>query len=371
MESAIQKSLSEAIAAHDKGNLEESVSLYRAILSAEPLHPQANHNLGLIAVSASQTEVALPLFKTALEANQSVEQLWISYIDALIRLDKLDLASKHIEMANKAGFCGEKIQSFSQRLISPLERAAAGQFFKATDQHYLIFLAALHQNVYENYFEIGSRSGKSLMLSKSPSIAIDPFFQLEKDPIGEKDFCLMFQETSDTFFRKTLPKLSGLKCQLAFIDGMHLFEYALRDLINLARIASEEALFLFHDPLPWSFKMTTRDNKSLGVGEAWTGDIWKLVPILLEAGMTDNISVLSSAPSGILAVSNPDKKVIASLDKNYIEICAKWVDVELDQANLSALYAKDVLVKPEAYLSSLRQNGFGNIPGKAKKWVSQ
>ena len=113
MESAIQKSLSEAITAHDKGNLEESVSLYRAILSAEPLHPQANHNLGLIAVSASQTEVALPLFKTALEANQSVEQLWISYIDALIRLDKLDLASKYIEMANKAGFCGEKIQSFS------------------------------------------------------------------------------------------------------------------------------------------------------------------------------------------------------------------------------------------------------------------
>jgi len=61
--------------------------------------------------------------------------------------------------------------------------------------------------------------------------------------------------------------------------------------------------------------MTTRNNKTLGHQEAWQGDLWKLVHIFTDAGMTDNISLLSSASSGIFAVLNPGKKIITTRNK--------------------------------------------------------
>ena len=73
------------MAAHKEGKLQEAERLYRAILQSRPLHPDANHNLGVMAVSVNKASEALPLFKTALEANPKVEQFWQSYIEALIK----------------------------------------------------------------------------------------------------------------------------------------------------------------------------------------------------------------------------------------------------------------------------------------------
>ena len=39
--------------AHKEGKLKEAERLYRAILQSQPLHPDANHNLGLIAHGGS------------------------------------------------------------------------------------------------------------------------------------------------------------------------------------------------------------------------------------------------------------------------------------------------------------------------------
>ena len=72
MELTIDQQLEQAVAAHNQGNLQEAEGLYRAVLQAQPSSAVANHNLGLIAVSMNQSKVALPLFKTALEANPSV-----------------------------------------------------------------------------------------------------------------------------------------------------------------------------------------------------------------------------------------------------------------------------------------------------------
>ena len=81
----IEQAIQQGIAAHKEGKLQEAERLYRAFLQSQPLHTDANHNLGLIAVSVNKTDAALPLFKTALEANPKIEQFWLSYIDALIK----------------------------------------------------------------------------------------------------------------------------------------------------------------------------------------------------------------------------------------------------------------------------------------------
>jgi len=108
MELTIEQTLQNGVAAHNAGNLEEAERLYRAILQSQPSHPDANHNLGLIAVSVNQAEAALPLFKTALEANPKVEQFWLSYIDALIKEKQFDNAKQVLEQAKTQGVAEEE-----------------------------------------------------------------------------------------------------------------------------------------------------------------------------------------------------------------------------------------------------------------------
>ena len=97
MEIRIEDALLQGISAHKQGNLVEAEGLYRAILKSEPAHPDANHNLGLIAVKSNKSAQAIPLFKNALESNLNIEQFWLSYVEALIRDNQFDNAKKTIE----------------------------------------------------------------------------------------------------------------------------------------------------------------------------------------------------------------------------------------------------------------------------------
>ena len=99
----IRQALQQGILAHNKGNLREAERLYRSVLKFYPKSPDANHNLGLLAVAANKPDLAIPLFKTALDANRNNEQLWFSYIDALIKEKKFERAKKLMRQANKQG----------------------------------------------------------------------------------------------------------------------------------------------------------------------------------------------------------------------------------------------------------------------------
>lgn len=363
--------MEKAVAEHKKGNLQEAERIYREVLTVEPRNVSANYNLGVLLAVEYQANDALGFFGFALEENRHVEKYWLSFIEVLILLDDLDTAIEAINSAKLAGFSGANFDNLLKRTLTPAQLYAKGELLRPMDGNYLDFLKALHKNIYEGYFEIGTRTGASLALSNSPSVSIDPFFQLNANPVGNKDFCLMFQETSDSFFENRLPFLSDLKCQLAFIDGMHLFEYALKDFINLAKISSEKSLFLFHDPIPWTFGMATRNYNDLPRGAAWTGDIWKLVHIFIEVGMKNNVRLLTSGPSGLLAVLNPDKKLVSKLEKNYDQICSKWLDVNLSEDNIDYFYDLGVFAKPHQYIQYLKEISFGiRAETQSREWVS-
>ena len=116
MELTIEKTLQKGVAAHRQGKLEDAERLYRAILESQPAHPDANHNLGVISVSVNKSDVALPLFKTALEANPKIEQFWLSYIDALIKEQQFDNAKLVIEQAKTQGVTEEKLNVLKTQL---------------------------------------------------------------------------------------------------------------------------------------------------------------------------------------------------------------------------------------------------------------
>jgi len=116
MELTLDKALQQGIAAHRKGDLKEAELLYRAILRSQPAHPDANHNLGVIAVSVNNSEAALPLFKTALEINPSIEQYWVSYIEALIKEQKFEIAMKILAEGRKKVLVGERADALEAHL---------------------------------------------------------------------------------------------------------------------------------------------------------------------------------------------------------------------------------------------------------------
>ena len=116
MELTIEQALQQGVAAHREGKLQEAERLYRAILQSQPTHPDANHNLGVLAVSVDKADAALPLFKTALEANPEIEQFWLSYIDALIKTEKFENAKQAIEQAKMQGVAEEKLNILEAQL---------------------------------------------------------------------------------------------------------------------------------------------------------------------------------------------------------------------------------------------------------------
>ena len=109
MELTIEQALQQGVSAHKEGKLQEAERFYQAILQSQPAHPDANHNLGVLAVSVNKADSALPLFKTALEANPKVEQFWLSYIDALIKEKQFDNAKQVLEQAKTQGIAKEKL----------------------------------------------------------------------------------------------------------------------------------------------------------------------------------------------------------------------------------------------------------------------
>ena len=118
MELTIEQALQQGVAAHKEGKLQDAERLYRAILQSQPAHPDANHNLGVLAVSVNKADTALPLFKTALEANPKIEQFWLSYIDALIKEKQPENAKQVIEQAKTQGVAGDKLTVLETQLTS-------------------------------------------------------------------------------------------------------------------------------------------------------------------------------------------------------------------------------------------------------------
>ena len=116
MELTIDQALQQGVEAHKAGQVQEADRLYTAILKAQPKHPDANHNMGVLAVGVGKVQEALPFFKTALEVNPNTTQFWLSYIDALIKLDRLADAKAVFDQAKSKGAKGDGFDELEQRL---------------------------------------------------------------------------------------------------------------------------------------------------------------------------------------------------------------------------------------------------------------
>jgi len=103
----INEALSEAIEKHKAGKLQEAEGLYRAILSVNENHPDANHNLGVLALSVGAVEASIPFFQKATLINPNVEQYHKSLQEAKERLKDVQIEPTMQEMQTLAELFGK------------------------------------------------------------------------------------------------------------------------------------------------------------------------------------------------------------------------------------------------------------------------
>ena len=72
--------------------------------------------MGVLAVGVGKVVEALPFFKTALEVNSGIAQYWLSYIDALIKLERFADAKAVLDQAKSKGANGDGFDKLDQRL---------------------------------------------------------------------------------------------------------------------------------------------------------------------------------------------------------------------------------------------------------------
>lgn len=190
------------------------------------------------------------------------------------------------------------------------------------DLPYFEMLDRVHQHlVPRTYVEIGVSTGRSFTqaLPGTRCIGIDPNPNLLFAKVRGSS---IFTETSDDFFekRKLASLLGGVPLDLAFIDGMHLFEFALRDFINLERASNPETTILIHDCLPVSEATAERERAT----DLWSGDVWRLIVLLRQWRPDLEVAVVDWAPTGVGVVRglDPESKVLGD---NYDEIVAQYL----------------------------------------------
>ena len=112
----IEELMHKGVELHKSGKVEVAAQLYSVVLKEHPEHPDANHNMGVLAVGIGKIPEALRFFETALEANADVAQFWVSYIDALIGAGRMGDAQAVLDQAKSNGARGEGFDQLEARL---------------------------------------------------------------------------------------------------------------------------------------------------------------------------------------------------------------------------------------------------------------
>ena len=176
-----------------------------------------------------------------------------------------------------------------------------------------------------SYVEIGIMRGVSLDQARRETphlIGIDPAPNLipviaRKPHVANAQ---IYELTSDEFFdRYDLTELLGGPVELAFIDGLHLFEQVLRDFANLERHSDGRTVILLHDCIPFNAETASRERTT----DFYCGDVWKATLVLRRLRPELKMVIVPTGPTGLCLVTgldNSNRKLeeeLPEIEKEY------------------------------------------------------
>ncbi|MFJ7436733.1 class I SAM-dependent methyltransferase [Methylorubrum thiocyanatum] len=213
--------------------------------------------------------------------------------------------------------------------------------FSHGGRDYKLILKDIHDFMQpKTYLEIGTREGYTLALANCDSIAVDPFFVIEGNPVGKRKKTFYFQTTSDDFFKNNDPELVLKdKLDFCFLDGLHEWETLLRDFINTEKYCNKNSIIAVHDCFPSDAAMASRADN----GGWWTGDVWKLIPVLKQYRPDLNLFMIDAPPTGLLLITNLNSES-KRLGDEYFSIVQEWRDIELASYGLDKLFSDAQLI---------------------------
>jgi hypothetical protein len=206
------------------------------------------------------------------------------------------------------------------------------------------FLAEVHRLLApQTYLEIGVANGSSLHLSRCRSIGVDPAFEIRREIACD---VALYRETSDDFFRRPEPlaHLGTRPIDLAFIDGLHLFEFALRDFMNVERNTHSCGTIIIDGVLPRDVREAARKRRSA----PWAGDVFRLGQVFNAYRPDLQWRFVDTDPTGLIIVfgADPDNR---ELERHYDEILHQVVTDD-PQAIPESILSRAVAVDPAAVL---------------------
>jgi len=183
---------------------------------------------------------------------------------------------------------------------------------------------------YSTYLEIGVLGGGVFFKVKCKrKIAVDPDFRFNwKGKLGEmwsnpsNIAASYFEMTSDRFFEIESDNAFGrTKVDLVLVDGMHEFDFALRDVENSLRYLSEDGVIVMHDcnPLTAEASCTYDEWKQRNFTGHWNGDVWKVILYLRQARTDLDVFVADCDHGlGVIAKLGPTKLESPAVNKAAI-----------------------------------------------------
>ena len=128
-------------------------------------------------------------------------------------------------------------------------------------------------------------------------MGVDPkeLSELVRSAMNEK--CVYHSTTSDSFFESV--KESKEKFNVVFVDGLHEYSQAYRDIVNALGHLAPNGFIVVHDCNPTSeivglppeeYNLLSKSEKKGNY--AWTGDVWKAITLLRSQHTDLNIFTL-------------------------------------------------------------------------------
>jgi len=187
---------------------------------------------------------------------------------------------------------------------------------------YKEWIGAFHSAIKPRiYFEIGVAKGETLSLAPPETrvAGVDPLPEINyKLPAPTQ----LFKQCSDNFFENhRVSEIIGENADLSFVDGLHEFQQAYRDIINTALNSKDDAVILVHDVLPVDQKSASPERKT----RHWPGDVYKAIAFIKDNIPSLRITLIYAYPTGLafitgcgyLKAKQDDLQKVAHVLKDY------------------------------------------------------
>lgn len=279
--------------------VEAALDLVSMLLERHPGWPEALRLRGAVQRIRGNLPEAMDDLTLAVRALPDDFECHFELAQCLASIGNVPLALSHCEVARRLAPLSGPVFTLLTRLCLP------GEFY------FQVLARILDHLSPRTYVEIGVFEGASLRLASTARavIGIDPEPRIER---ALEPHMRVFATTSDHFFatHDLRSELGQASVDLAFIDGMHQFEFALRDFANLERACSTDSVILIHDGYPLDEESARREPR----GPGWCGDVWRLVVLLKKYRKDLLIHTIGTAPTGLTVIQNLDPTSTFLLD---------------------------------------------------------